>query len=155
MAASFGLHATKNCGPFSSSTYASSKSSNKCSDANNKRNSLSFGNNQSFSTSSTSKGDNKNNNNNNLMATHVATRLPPVIAPLPTPEKEKTKNGGSLTAWTSIKQERWEGELLVQGHIPSWLVCTILIFSTCLQCLISICRDCRCFVAILYVYVYV
>ncbi|ERN15089.1 hypothetical protein AMTR_s00056p00057850 [Amborella trichopoda] len=26
-------------------------------------------------------------------------------------------------AWESIRQERWEGELEVQGQIPLWLVC--------------------------------
>lgn len=27
------------------------------------------------------------------------------------------------TAWTSIRQERWEGELEVEGQLPLWLVC--------------------------------
>lgn len=81
---------------------------------------------------------NINNNNNNLFfmgnkqslmsnsfklkANNVATRFPPLIAS-PTPKKGETNNGGKLSAWTSITQERWEGELHVQGQIPSWLVC--------------------------------
>lgn len=27
-----------------------------------------------------------------------------------------------LAAWTSIRQERWEGDLAVEGHLPLWLV---------------------------------
>ena len=26
------------------------------------------------------------------------------------------------SAWTSIRQERWEGDLAVEGRIPEWLV---------------------------------
>ncbi|XP_021739154.1 carotenoid cleavage dioxygenase 8 homolog B, chloroplastic-like [Chenopodium quinoa] len=120
MSSSLSFHAPTNNHGFPSSSIAS-KSSIKC-DSNN-RNSLSFGTSQSLSTS---KGD----NNINLVATHVATRLPPVVAPAPppppTPKKEETKSGGKLTAWTSIRQERWEGELLVEGEIPSWLRGTYL-----------------------------
>ena len=74
----------------------------------------------------------------NLKVAHVATKLVPptrrvtddvteVIAPplppLPRTQKEETKNdGGRLAAWTSIRQERWEGELQVEGDIPLWLV---------------------------------
>ncbi|CAH9106291.1 unnamed protein product [Cuscuta epithymum] len=31
-----------------------------------------------------------------------------------------------LAAWTSVRQDRWEGELLVQGQIPNWLKGTYL-----------------------------
>ncbi|AES73861.1 putative oxidoreductase [Medicago truncatula] len=46
-----------------------------------------------------------------------------VIAPPPPPEKRSETTGDHQhhVAWTSIPQERWEGELLVQGHIPLWL----------------------------------
>lgn len=30
--------------------------------------------------------------------------------------------GTKLSAWTSVRQERWEGDLAVEGHIPAWLV---------------------------------
>ncbi|KAL8255899.1 hypothetical protein R6Q59_030966 [Mikania micrantha] len=30
-----------------------------------------------------------------------------------------------LVAWTSVRQERWEGELVVEGEIPKWL-CNVL-----------------------------
>lgn len=59
--------------------------------------------------------------NRNLTAVNIATRLP-VIVP-PQPEKE-TSSERNLAAWTSIRQERWEGELTVEGEIPKWLVCT-------------------------------
>lgn len=56
-----------------------------------------------------------------LRVRNVATRLPETQV---SPEK----GGGNerkLAAWTSIRQERWEGELAVQGEIPLWLVCRI------------------------------
>jgi len=28
------------------------------------------------------------------------------------------------SAWTSIRHERWEGDLAIEGHIPAWLVRT-------------------------------
>ncbi|KAL6865216.1 hypothetical protein ACP4OV_016367 [Aristida adscensionis] len=31
-----------------------------------------------------------------------------------------------LSAWTSVRQERWEGDLPVEGHIPDWLNGTYL-----------------------------
>lgn len=53
---------------------------------------------------------------------NVASPLP-VIAP-PTPEERPPTSGSRHhhVAWTSIPQERWEGELHVQGQIPLWLV---------------------------------
>ena len=57
-----------------------------------------------------------------LTVTNVATPQRPVIAvPLP-PEKEKYSVERNHVAWTSVRQERWEGELVVQGEIPLWLV---------------------------------
>ncbi|XP_077252532.1 carotenoid cleavage dioxygenase 8 homolog B, chloroplastic-like [Tasmannia lanceolata] len=52
----------------------------------------------------------------------VAMR-PLVIIPSPSAEAEIEKN---LAAWTSIRQERWEGELNVEGEIPLWLKGTYL-----------------------------
>lgn len=53
--------------------------------------------------------------------TNIASpRLAPVIVPLP--EKEKVGDRSCHVAWTSIRQERWEGELAVEGEIPLWLV---------------------------------
>ena len=54
-----------------------------------------------------------------LTVTNVATPLP-TIAPSWETEKVVKRNH---VAWTSVKQERWEGELIVQGEIPLWLVC--------------------------------
>ncbi|GJN17694.1 hypothetical protein PR202_gb04784 [Eleusine coracana subsp. coracana] len=34
--------------------------------------------------------------------------------------------GTNLSAWTSIRQERWEGDLAVEGHLPLWLNGTYL-----------------------------
>lgn len=68
-----------------------------------------------------------------LMAPPVS---PPLQLPLPPPaptvvEEEAAavgegRGGGRLSAWKSVKQERWEGELEVQGQIPPWLVMTLL-----------------------------
>lgn len=49
----------------------------------------------------------------------VATR-PPVS--MPTPVTEGGDQNGKLAAWTSIQQEKWEGEMVVEGEIPLWLV---------------------------------
>ncbi|KAK8523370.1 hypothetical protein V6N13_113312 [Hibiscus sabdariffa] len=58
----------------------------------------------------------------------VASPLrPPVI--VPSLEEEQTvgrRDRNHHTAWTSVRQERWEGELAVQGEIPLWLKGTYL-----------------------------
>jgi len=62
-----------------------------------------------------------------LTVANVATPSLPVIAP-PTPEEQRSGTTGGRhhhhhhVAWTSISQERWEGELQVEGQIPLWLV---------------------------------
>ncbi|XP_043705102.1 carotenoid cleavage dioxygenase 8 homolog B, chloroplastic [Telopea speciosissima] len=61
-----------------------------------------------------------------LTITNVATSpRPSVIIPDPSPPME-TLNAPKLAAWKSIRQERWEGELLVHGEIPLWLRGTYL-----------------------------
>ncbi|XP_008810664.2 carotenoid cleavage dioxygenase 8 homolog B, chloroplastic-like [Phoenix dactylifera] len=50
---------------------------------------------------------------------------PRVTAPLQLVETERCVDG-KLAAWTSIRQERWEGELVVEGEIPLWLNGTYL-----------------------------
>ncbi|KAK3006325.1 hypothetical protein RJ639_015934, partial [Escallonia herrerae] len=57
-----------------------------------------------------------------LTITNVATELRPSVSP---PAKE-VAGEGKLVAWTSIQQERWEGELVVEGEIPQWLNGTYL-----------------------------
>lgn len=62
----------------------------------------------------------------NLILTNVASKVP-ALAPTPivtpTMDQETVDEFESkLAAWTSIRQERWEGELDVQGQIPLWLV---------------------------------
>jgi len=53
-------------------------------------------------------------------------------APSPLPEKEKVEGERRChVAWTSVQQENWEGELTVQGKIPTWLVCLFIIFLYC------------------------
>lgn len=57
-------------------------------------------------------------------AVNVATPLKPA-PPVPDLRREpldKKKNGDHV-AWTSVRQDRWEGELVVEGEIPHWLVC--------------------------------
>ncbi|KAJ8492359.1 hypothetical protein OPV22_014080 [Ensete ventricosum] len=61
----------------------------------------------------------------------VAVFIEASIAPKPWPTVitfepfvETKLNVGSsrkLAAWTSIRHERWEGELVVEGEIPLWL----------------------------------
>ncbi|TVU03616.1 hypothetical protein EJB05_50803 [Eragrostis curvula] len=36
------------------------------------------------------------------------------------------RGANKLSAWTSIRQERWEGDLAVEGHLPLWLNGTYL-----------------------------
>ncbi|KAM7459360.1 hypothetical protein LguiA_036354 [Lonicera macranthoides] len=57
-----------------------------------------------------------------LTITNVASKLPAVVPPL---EREVAR-GGKLAVWTSVRQERWEGELDVEGEIPLWLSDTYL-----------------------------
>ncbi|XP_073127449.1 carotenoid cleavage dioxygenase 8 homolog B, chloroplastic [Henckelia pumila] len=60
--------------------------------------------------------------NRSLTVTNVATKPPTVAAPT----DQVRGNDQKLVAWTSVKQERWEGELDVQGEIPLWLSGTYL-----------------------------
>lgn len=60
----------------------------------------------------------KKHTKRDLTITNVASKLPAVVPP---PERE-VASSGKLVAWTSIRQERWEGELDVEGKIPLWLV---------------------------------
>ncbi|GMY17579.1 carotenoid cleavage dioxygenase 8 homolog B, chloroplastic [Fagus crenata] len=60
-----------------------------------------------------------------LTVMNVATQLPATIAP----SREKQSDGvgnRNHVAWTSVRQERWEGELIVEGEIPLWLSGTYL-----------------------------
>lgn len=69
----------------------------------------------------------RRNLQNHLTVANVAS---PLHVTAPPPEKPPGTTGGRQhhVAWTSISQERWEGELLVQGHIPLWLVSASLFF---------------------------
>lgn len=59
-----------------------------------------------------------------LTITNVATPLRPTAPPAQPPPLDYKESEGkwSHVAWTSVRQERWEGELHVQGTIPLWLV---------------------------------
>lgn len=66
----------------------------------------------------------KKHNGRGLVSTNVASPPLPAVAPLLLPRRDSGNSGDrSHVAWTSVRQERWEGELLVQGEIPLWLVC--------------------------------
>ncbi|KAH0989836.1 hypothetical protein GBA52_001319 [Prunus armeniaca] len=68
----------------------------------------------------------KKHNGRGLVSTNVASPPLPAVAPL-LPRRESGNSGNqSHVAWTSVRQERWEGELLVQGEIPLWLKGTYL-----------------------------
>ncbi|KAI3468206.1 hypothetical protein Pfo_024869 [Paulownia fortunei] len=60
--------------------------------------------------------------NPGLTILNVATKPPAVAAP----SKQEAGNNRKLVAWTSVRQERWQGELDVQGEIPLWLNGTYL-----------------------------
>ncbi|KAJ4797416.1 Carotenoid cleavage dioxygenase 8 [Rhynchospora pubera] len=60
--------------------------------------------------------------------THVATEprvTVPVIPPIETARPDSTSKG-KISAWTSVRQERWAGELAIEGKIPLWLDGTYL-----------------------------
>ncbi|KAG2691874.1 hypothetical protein I3760_08G026300 [Carya illinoinensis] len=62
-----------------------------------------------------------------LTVTNVATPVTvPLPAAAPSREKEKSSSSRNHVAWTSVMQERWEGELIVEGDIPLWLCGTYL-----------------------------
>ncbi|KHN18168.1 Carotenoid cleavage dioxygenase 8, chloroplastic [Glycine soja] len=71
----------------------------------------------------------RNINLRDLTKANVASPSLPLIAP-PTPEERPgithDCHHHHHVAWTSIPQERWEGELQVQGQIPLWLEGTYL-----------------------------
>ncbi|KAL6501980.1 Carotenoid cleavage dioxygenase 8, chloroplastic [Orobanche gracilis] len=51
---------------------------------------------------------------------------PPAVDASSKQEANSNNNSRKLVAWTSVMQERWQGELEVQGEIPSWLNGTYL-----------------------------
>ncbi|KAL6845583.1 hypothetical protein ACP4OV_025078 [Aristida adscensionis] len=55
---------------------------------------------------------------------HPAVR--PVKAATVAAEEAAGDRGTKLSAWTSVRQERWEGDMAVEGHLPSWLNGTYL-----------------------------
>lgn len=64
----------------------------------------------------------KNKKNLDLkLVTKVASQLPVIVPP---PDQQVIKREKKLAAWTSVCQERWEGELVVEGELPLWLVCS-------------------------------
>ncbi|XP_076935954.1 carotenoid cleavage dioxygenase 8 homolog B, chloroplastic-like isoform X1 [Bidens hawaiensis] len=65
----------------------------------------------------------KNSKSRELGIASVATDLPPVVQQPPRKEVAKERK---LAAWTSVQQDRWEGELVVEGEIPKWLNGTYL-----------------------------
>ncbi|KAL0327538.1 UNVERIFIED_CONTAM: Carotenoid cleavage dioxygenase 8B, chloroplastic [Sesamum angustifolium] len=65
------------------------------------------------------------NNRDSLVITNIATNPSSHVAPDDQSEEE-IENDWSHVAWTSVRQERWQGELHVQGEIPLWLNGTYL-----------------------------
>ena len=62
---------------------------------------------------------------NSIPATATARRnraRPAKATTLPQEVAAARDGGTELSAWTSVRQERWEGELPVQGRLPDWLV---------------------------------
>lgn len=52
----------------------------------------------------------------------VAPPARPVDAPRRRGGRGGGGGGGELVAWKSVRQERWEGALEVDGELPLWLV---------------------------------
>lgn len=65
----------------------------------------------------------KNKKSRRLNIVSVATDLPMVVQPSLWKDVAKERK---LAAWTSVRQDRWEGELHVDGEIPQWLNGTYL-----------------------------
>ncbi|CAI9267875.1 unnamed protein product [Lactuca saligna] len=65
----------------------------------------------------------KNKKSRELNIVSVATDLPMVVQ---SPLWKEVAQEQKLAAWTSIRQEQWEGELCVNGEIPQWLNGTYL-----------------------------
>jgi len=68
-----------------------------------------------------------------LTVANVASPSLPMITP-PTPEGHRSETTAGRrhhhhVAWTSVPQERWEGELQVEGQIPPWLVTLHILHS--------------------------
>jgi len=66
------------------------------------------------------------NSRKRLTSTNVASPPLPAVAAPHLPPRRESDDRGSHVAWTSVRQERWEGELHVQGQIPLWLKGTYL-----------------------------
>jgi len=69
-----------------------------------------------------------------LAATVVTETPTPAIAPAPparpvvdAPRRRGGRGTGEHAAWKSIRQERWEGALELEGELPLWLVGTTTI----------------------------
>nr|GME11508.1 carotenoid cleavage dioxygenase 8 homolog B, chloroplastic [Ipomoea batatas] len=58
-----------------------------------------------------------------LVVSNVASKMAAAGATVASPPEVKERK---LAAWTSVRQERWEGELVVEGEIPKWLKGTYL-----------------------------
>lgn len=58
-----------------------------------------------------------------LTIANVATKHPTIAPPARPPPTSTVQHERKLVAWTSVRQESWQGELEVEGEIPLWLVC--------------------------------
>nr|XP_023918420.1 carotenoid cleavage dioxygenase 8 homolog B, chloroplastic [Quercus suber]POF25364.1 carotenoid cleavage dioxygenase 8 like b, chloroplastic [Quercus suber] len=58
------------------------------------------------------------------VATHRLLEID--VTPPSSREKQSDHGNWNHVAWTSVRQERWEGELAVEGEIPLWLSGTYL-----------------------------
>ncbi|RAL52918.1 hypothetical protein DM860_007686 [Cuscuta australis] len=67
--------------------------------------------------------NNKTRGRRGFVVTNVAGGTLAASAPSAT---ETVAAERKLAAWTSVRQERWEGELVVEGEIPKWLNGTYL-----------------------------
>ncbi|KAL6897953.1 hypothetical protein ACP4OV_006912 [Aristida adscensionis] len=87
--------------------------------------------NKPFFFSSSSSSPHSRPENNQLMSSATAARNPAlaVKAKATSPAEEPSGSDGGrtrLSAWASVRRERWEGELPVEGQLPPWLNGTYL-----------------------------
>ncbi|KAL5558668.1 hypothetical protein UlMin_034879 [Ulmus minor] len=61
-----------------------------------------------------------------LTVTNVASPPRTVSRPLKKESGRDQSSGDHHVAWTSVRQEKWEGELAIEGQIPLWLNGTYL-----------------------------
>jgi len=59
----------------------------------------------------------------------IAPAAPPARPVVDAPRRRGGRGTGEHAAWKSVRQERWEGALELEGELPLWLVGTTHYYS--------------------------